>query len=320
MKLTRYMNLCKYIDLLSSKTLFLPRYDNLGDSYEGCLGHIPTDIFIKKQTDYISRISTRPLKPLTIAKEFLEVFEPLLYHEFLREFTFVSCWHQSEIESIPMWKMYADKGIMIKSDLCSLKSSLGISAESYQHSIVFQENHDIDPCNGYDIFFETEKVKYVTRGSYIEPVGSARYFHKQLEYSSERELRVIMQLHLSPEQRFNLPHVFDNMDISSFHTTKIKDVIHQVWNDIKITYKKHASLLDVGFSGCGVRCPVNIQSLIKEVVVSPESSDSEIKEIESLNQKFGLGVDVKKSEIQIAPSVTKFSARLSDEVIIELEF
>ena len=320
MQLTRYMNKKKYEDLLSTETLFFPRYDNLGDPYEGCLGHIPTNKLIEKQTKRLKRIGGMPQQPKTLAREFLETFEPLLYHNFLRDFTFVSCWHQSEVESMPMWKMYAEKGIMIKSDLSSLKNSLGINAEGYQHSNVFQENNGIDPSDGYGIFIEIDNVKYISRGNYIEPVGSDRYFHKQLEYADERELRVILQLHLGPDQRFNLPYIFDNTNFSPQNITKVENLIPQTWRNIKLSYEKHASILNESLSGNGVRCPVDINSLIKEVVVSPfNNTDSEVLEVESLNQEFGMEAKVKKSVIEIKPVVTEFSARLSKEVTIELE-
>lgn len=320
MQLTRYINKRKYEDLLSTETLFFPHYDNLGDPYEGCLGHIPTDKLIKKQTERLRRIAAMPQQPKTLAREFLETFEPLLYHNFLRDFTFVNCWHQSEVESMPMWKMYAEKGIMIKSDLSSLKNSLGINAEGYQHSNVFQDNHGIDPSDGYEIFIEIDNVKYITRGNYIEPVGLDRYFRKQLEYADERELRVVLQLHLGLQQRFNLPYIFDDANFSPQGMTDVENLILQIWKNIKLSYEKHASILNADLSGGGVRCPVDINSLIKEVVVSPfNNTDSEVLEVKSLNREFGIEAEVKKSVIEIEPAVTKFSASLSKEVTIELE-
>ena len=47
-------------------------------------------------------------------------------------------------ESSLMWRMYAQKGIMIKSDLSSLKSSLGINADGYQHPNRFWQDHGTD--------------------------------------------------------------------------------------------------------------------------------------------------------------------------------
>ena len=321
MQLTRYMNLEKYRNLLSTETLFLPRYDNLGDPYEGSLGHIPTDKLIEKQTERLTRITTMPLQPKTLAREFLETVEPLLYHDFLREFTFVTCWHQGEIESMPMWKMYAaDDGVMIKSDLSSLETSLGINAEGYQHSDVFRENHGIDPSDGYEIFIEAGNVKYVSRGNYIEPIGPDRYFHKQLEYADEKELRIIFQLHLDSQQRLNFPYMFDNTNFSAQNIRNMENLILQSWRNAKLSYAKHALILNEGLSEGGVRCPVDINSLIKEVIVSPlNNTDSKVSEIKSLHHEFGVEAEVKKSVIEIAPAITKFSIRLSEEGIIELE-
>ena len=381
MKLTRYMSIGKYYDLLSTGTLFFPRYTNLGDPYEGSLGHIPTDKLIEKQTARLGRITAKPLQPETLAREFLETFEPLLYHNFLREFTFVSCWHQSDIESMPMWKMYAaDDGVMIKSDLSALETSLGINAEGYQNSDVFQEKHGIDPSDNYEVSIEAGNVKYISRGNYIEPVGSDRYFHKQLEYADERELRVILQLHLGPEQRFNFPHIFDEtnsplqnitdmenltlqptsqihsgreeniadmenltlqsnfqirsgpeqifdfpyevnvVNFSPQNITNIENSILQYWRDAKLSYGGHASILNEGLSKNGVRCPVDTNSLIKEIIVNPfNNEDSEILKIELINQRFGVEAEVKKSIIEVEPVVTKFSGHLSTGETIELE-
>ena len=358
MKLTRYMSIGKYYDLLSTGTLFFPHYNNLGDPYEGSLGHIPTDELMKEQMARLGRITALPLQPITLAREFLETFEPLLYYDFLRKFTFVSCWHQSEIESMPMWKMYAERGVMIKSDLSSLEGSLGINAEGYQHSDIFQEKHGIDPDNGYEVFIETGDVKYIPRGNYIEPVGSDRYFHKQLEYADEKELRVILQIRLGPEQRFNFPHIFDNtnsplenitnmenltlqsnfqirsgpeqifdlpyqvnvVNFSPQNITNIENSILRYWRDAKSSYGGHASILNQGLSKNGVRCLVDTNSLIQEVVVNPfNNEDAEILKIELINQRFGVEAEVKKSIIEVEPAVTKFSVRLSTGETIELE-
>ena len=222
---------------------------------------------------------------------------------------------------MPMWKMYAERGIMIKSDLSSLIGSLGINAKEYQHSGVFQENHGIDPSDGYEIFIEADDVKYISRGNYIEPVGSDRYFHKQLEYADERELRVVFQLHLGPEQRFNLPYIFDTTIFSPQDIEKLENLILQIWGNIKLSYERHALILGEDLAEGGVRCPVDINSLIKEVVVSPfNNSDSEVLKVEALNRELGVQAEVKKSVIEVKSAVTKFSADLPEEVTIELEF
>ena len=65
---------------------------------------------------------------------------------------------------------------------------------------------------------------------------------------------------------------------------------------------------------------MDINSLIKEVIVSPfNNTDSEVSEIKSLNHEFGIEAEIKKSAIEIAPAVTKFSVHLSEEGRIEFE-
>ena len=74
MKLTRYMSIKKYYNLLSTGTLFFPHYNNLGDPYEGSLVPIPTDELIKKQTKRLERITAMPLQPSDSCKRVFRNF------------------------------------------------------------------------------------------------------------------------------------------------------------------------------------------------------------------------------------------------------
>ena len=319
MKLTRYMNVEKYKDLLSTGTLFFPRYDSFEDKFEGSLGHVPADKLINQQTEKLSRIASMPQHGKTLAQAFLEAFEPLLYHHFLRNFTFVSCWHRNVKESSLMWRMYAQKGIMIKTDLSSLKSSLGINADGYQYPDRFWQDHGTDSLNGYEISTEVDKVKYFPLGHEIKAVGSDRYFHKQEAYADERELRVVLQLQLGQQQRPNLPYLLDNAPFVH-NDSEMNDLILEFWENINLSYAKHTSILNSILSELGVRCRVDINSLIKGVVVSPFGKDnSEVSEIESLHQEFGLEAEVKKSIIETGTSPTTFEIKLSNEKIIKFE-
>lgn len=313
------MDVKKYKDLLSTKTLFLPRYDTLGDMFEGSLGYVPPGKLIEQRTKRLSRIASRPQQGNTLAREFLETFEPLLYHNFLRNFTFVSCWHQSEKESALMWKMYAKKGVMVKSDLSSLKDSLGINANGYQRSDIFWQDHGMDSVNSYEITAEVDKVKYVPHGTEIEAVGSDRYFHKQTEYADERELRVVLQLQLGPQQRYNFPFEIDNSPPTR-NGREMNNLIWRSWKSIERSHEKHSLILNDIFSESGVRCPVDTNSLIKEVVVNPFGSrDSDVLEIKSLNHEFGLAAKVKKSVIETGKAPTTFSINISEGKTINFE-
>ena len=171
-------------------------------------------------------------------------------------------------------------------------------------------------------------------------------------------MRVILQIRLGPEQRFNFPHIFDNtnsplenitnmenltlqsnfqirsgpdqifdlpyqvnvVNFSPENITNIENSILRHWRDGKSSYGGHASILNEGLSKNGVRCPVDTNSLIQEVVVNPfNNEDAEILKIELINRRFGVEAEVKKSIIEVEPAVTKFSVRLSTGETIELE-
>lgn len=315
MKLMRYMSVEKYKDLLSTGTLFLPRYDVFEDKLEGTLGYVPPGELIDEYTEKLKRITSMPQAGETLAREFLEAFEPALYHNFLRDFTFVSSWHQGMDESSLMWRAYAQEGVIIKSDLSSLKSSLGITAAGYQNHDVFWRENRTDSSHDYEFSVEVDEVKYRPLGHKIQPAGSDRYFYKQEVYKAEKELRIVLQIGLGPRQRFNFPFLFQN-ERPLHNKSEMNDLILRFWEDIERSYTKHSFILNSILPGSGVRCCVPVNTLIKEVVVSPRGS---LSEIESLNQKFGLAAPVKESVMKTEPAPTTFQIRLSDDREIKFE-
>ena len=315
MKLMRYMSVEKYKDLLSTRKLFLPRYDQFEDKLEGTLGYVPPRKLIQEFTERLKRIASMPQSGKVLAQEFLDAFEPPLYYKLLQRFTFVSCWHHGEQESPLMWKAYAPEGVIIKSDLSSLKNSLEINAADSQHHEVFWNDHGFGSLNQYEISVEVDQVKYRPLGHEIQAAGSDRYFHKQEVYKDEKELRVVLQIRLGARQRFNFPYALSNFpDVGG--DSEMNDLILRFWEDMKRSYDKHFLILDKIFQEPGCRCRVSIDSLIKEVVVTP---GGDVSKIESLNQKYGLAAKVKKSIIKTKPSPTTFKINLSDNRTIKFD-
>lgn len=311
----RYMSVEKYKDLLSTGTLFLPRYEMFEDKLEGTLGYVPPGELIDEYTEKFKRTASMPQNEETLAREFLEAFELALYHNFLRDFTFVSCWNQGRDESALMWRAYAPEGVIIKSDLSSLKSSLRINANGYQNQDVFWQDNGTDSSHGYDISVEVDQVKYQPLGHKIQAIGSDRYFHKQPVYADEKELRIVLQVRLGPQQRFNFPFLFQN-ERPLHNKSEMEDLILRFWEDINRSYTKHFFILSSILLGSGVRCCVPINTLIKEVVVSPSGS---LSEIESLNQKFGLAAPVKESIMKTKKSPKTFRIKISEGKTINFE-
>lgn len=309
----------KYENLISTKTLFFSRYDNFEDKFEGSLGLVPPKILTDRHTERLRQVTSMPQDAKTLAREFLQEFEPLLYQNFLRNLTFINCWHLGKKESSLMWKIYASKGIMIKTDLHSLKCALGINDDAYHNSEIFWHDHGLDELDGYEISMKFDKVKYPPRGTEIQTIGFDRYFHKQPEYASEKEFRVLLQVQLGNRQRPNYPFLFRNVPFLR-NEADMNNIIEEFWEDLNRTYNKHKLLLSDITDSPGIRCRVDINTLIKEVVISPfDNADYDIGTIESMNQQFNVDVPVRKSSIVTSTAPTRFSIRLSNEINIDFE-
>lgn len=122
-KLWRYMDLARLISMLSNRSLFFSRADELDDSWEGALS--PVDV----------RRGWRRLRKWgqherdggqSYCKRWNDRFAACQNE--LRRRVYVSCWHRNPGESLAMWKLYADKGIAVQTTVARLKDALGESA------------------------------------------------------------------------------------------------------------------------------------------------------------------------------------------------
>ena len=209
MKLSRYMDVEKYKDLIATKTLYFPRYDQFEDKLEGSmLDYVDPNKLANQVSAGIRRISGTPQDEKDLAQTILRDIDPVLYENFLRKFTFVSCWHRGVEESSLMWKTYTEKdkqgGIMIKSDLSSLTDSLTLNRNSPRSVDTVFQTLGADPSNKYRISINFSEIRYLTLGTEINFVGLDRYLSKQVPYADEREYRVVVQVGLSPLQRPNI--------------------------------------------------------------------------------------------------------------------
>ena len=318
MKLSRYMDIKKYKDLLSTKTLYFPRYDQFEDKLEGSMQDcVPPKKLIYQRTREIERMSANSQDGKMVVLKVLESVEPILYESFLKNFTFLSCWHRGSNESSLMWKTYAQKGIqkgiMVISDLSSLKSSLRINAHSFQHVGAFCQSHDSDSLDGYEICMKFDKVIYQTLGNEINYIGLDRYLRKQKPYEDEKEYRAVFQVQLGPGQRPGLPHLLGGINILVWNNKVMSDLIIEIWDKLKQSYETHTSILKGHLPNSHVRCPVDINSLVKEVVINPYGNvDSDTQEIQALNREFGLSAPVKQSKIKTGAIPTTFKVKLPD--------
>lgn len=153
------MDFAKFVSLLENQSLYIPRADKLGDSFEGSM----------------TRLNKKAEELLFIKNPELQNFkeQPSKIRKSIRKSMYISCWHLSEYESMAMWDIYtkSNNGIAIQSDYSSLKESL----------------------NNNQYTFHVGRVNYID----YETVGIRAdnlfnpFICKRRSYEHEKELRAI---------------------------------------------------------------------------------------------------------------------------------
>lgn len=154
----RYVDLAKFLDLLSTSQLYFARADNLNDPFEG----------------------SWPLAGITRRKKHYTEDSEVTFQYAGREFidgTYVNCWHLSPHESAAMWNLYAgaSKGIAIRSTCRRLIEAFRTTDEA----IHLSEIRYID--------YRTQDFEDHLHSNFLTP-----FVYKRLSFEHERELRAIV--------------------------------------------------------------------------------------------------------------------------------
>ena len=112
-KLWRYIDLSKFVSLLSTKSLWLARPDTFQDSHEG---KFPVAMKCSLDKSY-SELGPCPNTDISSSDDFGRI---------LCRNAYISCWHRNANENMVMWQVYGkDTNIVsIQTDVHSLKESL----------------------------------------------------------------------------------------------------------------------------------------------------------------------------------------------------
>jgi len=169
MDLWRYMDVSKFISLLSTRRLWFSRLDQLGDPFEGSIPRrlLPTfgvadvlaDLF-EGDVD-VPSVRDRVIRDSNAAREAR------------RHGAFVSCWHQNAHESAAMWKLYlkSDEGLAIRTTREALISALPVA----EHAI------------------EIHRVEYLDFDADAPPQSERRWWLlKRKSFEHEREVRAVL--------------------------------------------------------------------------------------------------------------------------------
>jgi hypothetical protein len=179
--LWRYMDLAKFLYLLRDKSLYFARLDQLGDSWEGAKGarrnkQIWDDHYLRFFQDAIRNPPEGYKCEKTQAEIEAEASHLLKQLELggsieLRT-TYVSCWHENEVESEALWRLYCPPnsvGIAIRTTCGDLK-------------LAFDE----------DLSVEIGRVEYVDFRTEFAGVNDS-IFRKRKSLQHEQEVRAVVR-------------------------------------------------------------------------------------------------------------------------------
>jgi hypothetical protein len=179
-KLWRYTDFTKYVSMLSTKGLFFARADCFQDTFEGAKG-------LKKNKDkwdeyylnFFREAIKNPPDNIRFTNSYEEVekqakrlLEDLKNSgEIGRKRTFINCWHENELESEAMWRLYSsfiENALAVRTSYHSLYYALG-------------RNPSID----------IGRVKYIDFQKKYAGVNDA-FWHKRKSFEHEKEVRAIL--------------------------------------------------------------------------------------------------------------------------------
>lgn len=165
--LWRYMNLEKYISLVSKRQLFFCRADKFEDPFEGQLNQttkLSLQEWFMQEIPRENRTEAHNLQSKKQLNAYLAEIEKQ------KTKIFITSWHQKNCEDFAMWKIYSNwnTGIAIKSDYGKLKSSFEKNKESIYIGKIkyFDETKDlINPSNALTHSLPKEIIFFMSRKS-----------------------------------------------------------------------------------------------------------------------------------------------------------
>jgi hypothetical protein len=158
--LWRYVDLSKYLSVLSSRTLWFSRADLLGDRFEGSMSRANLRLRPTVYADVPGGLPAIAVAQLEQARRMAP-----RHH-------YISCWHCSQWESAAMWRLYMrDHGIAIISTYDRMKRALEGDDEIFL-GLVRYSDYDKD---------------WIAEGNGFEP-----FMHKRHSFQHEQEVRAVI--------------------------------------------------------------------------------------------------------------------------------
>lgn len=250
----RYMSFSKFVNLLKTEELHFHQAADFGDRFEGS---VPEIIEEARKPEYQRAADQGDLRP-----EGHEIHAEI--NKCLRQFTYLSCWHMTNDESVAMWENYggSDGAVAIKTTVGEFSSALNTRND---HDIYFgkvdyqpySSDHNSTPnIEDIDIEEDLDDRFFLTR----EAHSLVPFIYKRKGYEYEQEMRGIIQD----------PPIDEDLDQT---IVEIDGVEHEV--DFKFHTENGLQYLDATKENDnrGVDIPVFLDGIIHKVHYAPDASE-----------------------------------------------
>ncbi len=162
----RYMDLSKFLSLITNKKIFFCNMNYLPDQNEGTIPiRNRMNFKIEQGTASEDIVIDGNYNPRTHSVDIKYMYSKIL--EKHKRTTLVSCWTKKDTESFLLWKAYAPiNGIAIKTKIINIKNAIDISDDYYITDINYQK---IDNCDNkfkilsykYPFYKEENEVRII---------------------------------------------------------------------------------------------------------------------------------------------------------------
>ena len=225
-KLWRYMDLGKFIHLISTGKLFFASADSFEDPFEGAKGIIERKEkwdsfyldFFREALRTVPGASQEMLESKYIEKEAQRLLTEMDQSgDWERRHTFISCWHCNSFESEAMWKLYS----------VNTKNAVAIQTTAAR----LYEALDRDPS------IEIGKVRYVDFNKRFSSVYGA-YWCKRKSFEYEREVRAIRKDFETSNKGISIPIdiniLIERVYISPYAPKWFEEVVRNIMEKYQI--------------------------------------------------------------------------------------
>ena len=170
-KIWRYMDFSKYVDMITTSTLYFTRADKLEDPYD-CSW---------------MQFFGEPYKQLSSANPPEAKERTRQVNTFERLFVYLNCWHMNDVESAALWKLYSEnkyETIAIQTNFGKLKSELENKWARDGGPHITRVKYDIENAG--------EPIGNPPDGRWFSVLSRANIIYKRPSFKHEQELRAFI--------------------------------------------------------------------------------------------------------------------------------